>query len=47
MSELSERIQDVISNEPVAVFIKGTAAGPDVRQLASRACTRCARRARP
>jgi monothiol glutaredoxin len=24
MSELSERIQDVISNEPVAVFIKGT-----------------------
>ena len=39
MSELSERIQDVISNEPVAVFIKGTAAGPDVRQLAPRACT--------
>jgi len=24
MSELSERIQEVISNEPVAVFIKGT-----------------------
>ena len=24
MSELSERIQDVISNEPVVVFIKGT-----------------------
>ena len=24
MSELSERIQDVITNEPVAVFIKGT-----------------------
>ena len=24
MSELSERIQNVISNEPVAVFIKGT-----------------------
>jgi monothiol glutaredoxin len=24
MSELSERIQDVIANEPVAVFIKGT-----------------------
>ena len=28
MSELSERIQDVISNEPVAVFIKGTAQVP-------------------
>jgi monothiol glutaredoxin len=24
MSELSDRIQDVIANEPVAVFIKGT-----------------------
>jgi monothiol glutaredoxin len=28
MSELSERIQDVISNEPVAVFIKGTPQTP-------------------
>ena len=28
MSELSERIQEVISNEPVAVFIKGTPQTP-------------------
>jgi monothiol glutaredoxin len=28
MSELSERIQDVISTEPVVVFIKGTAQMP-------------------
>jgi monothiol glutaredoxin len=28
MSELSERIQDVIANEPVVVFIKGTAQIP-------------------
>jgi monothiol glutaredoxin len=39
MSELSERIQDVISNEQVAVFIKGTpqspACGNSLRALAA------------